>query len=112
MKVETTSLPIGPVLEDYGADLSRCGHGRWSPMRCPFHDDRNASASVHLGINRFVCFAGCTDRPEDTIGLIAHVEGLGFRAALSEAQRITGVEHGTVRGGSRPSASVFDQPWD
>jgi CHC2 zinc finger len=29
----------------------------WQPVRCPFHDDRHASASLNLHSNRFNCHA-------------------------------------------------------
>jgi DNA primase len=49
---------IERVLEHYGADTSGVtGLDRWSSMRCPFHADDTASASVNLVVGRFKCFA-------------------------------------------------------
>ena len=47
--------------------------GGWRKMRCPFHEDGTASATVNLDTNRFKCF-GC-GVSGDTYDLIMHRQG-------------------------------------
>lgn len=86
------------VLEYYGADLSRVSETGWRALRCPFHADRLASASVHLGKGAFRCHA-CGVKG-DAISLIKDREGLDFNGALNFTaevfgQRVEGVRHTT-----------------
>jgi DNA primase len=40
--------------------LSRPNQGNWAQGRCPFHEDRSASLSVHMeGRGHWKCFSGC-----------------------------------------------------
>jgi DNA primase len=90
-----TELSIAVVLEHYGADLSRVRETGWRPLRCPFHDDRTASASVNLAKNAFACHA-CAVKG-DSIGLIKHQEGLDYKGALQFIQEVLGQSVGDVR---------------
>jgi len=65
-------IPIAPILEAYGWDGSVRGHGTWKAIRCPFHPDRNQSASVSL--TGFKCHA--CQRKGNAVTLVASVEGV------------------------------------
>lgn len=80
----SADLGIAGVLEHYGADLSRVRASGWRPVRCPFHDDRNASAGVNLDKNAFACHA--CGMKGDAISLIKKREGLDFNDAIRFAQ--------------------------
>ena len=77
---------IGPVLEYYGASL-RPGRG-WVKCKCPFHDDRTASAAYNEELNTFICFA--CDVKGDTYKIIMHKEGVEYGQAVTFAEGITG----------------------
>ena len=89
---------IAAVLEHYGADLSRVHGGGWRSIKCPFHDDRTASASVSLDRNAFRCH-GC-DIKGSAITLIMEREGLGFVEAVGFAESVIGQ---SVTGLCRPA---------
>lgn len=90
-----TELSIATVLEHYGADTSRVNTVGWRPLRCPFHDDRQASASVNLNLGGFRCHA-CGVRG-DALKLIREREGLDFKGAVAFAQETLGQSVGGVR---------------
>lgn len=95
---ERPAFPIAPIVEALASEPCRVTYkGGWSHMRCPFHPDRNPSASINHEANRFHCFT-CGIQYEDGIGLIQHVEGADYASAVSEAERITGQSHDTLRG--------------
>lgn len=61
--------------------LSRPNATGWAQGACPFHDDRNASLSVHVaGNGGWRCFAGCGGG--DLVGFHMKRQGLDFRAAV------------------------------
>lgn len=71
------------VLKHYGADRVPEARG-WTPMRCPFHEDKNASASVNA--EAFHCHAcGISG---DAFKIIMEQEGLSFKDAVTRAQEI------------------------
>jgi DNA primase len=75
------------VLEHYGAFVSVPDTG-WRALRCPFHDDRTASASVNIELNGFRCHAcGISG---DAIKLIMDRENVGFEAACEFARQVLG----------------------
>lgn len=49
-------------------------HHGWQKTRCVLHDERNASATVHLDAGKWSCFAGCGHG--DVYDLIGLHEGL------------------------------------
>lgn len=51
-------IPIDALLEHLGAvvPVSFIGVG-WRAMRCPFHDDDQASASINIQLGKFRCHA-------------------------------------------------------
>ncbi len=78
---------IATVLEHYGAKKVPTGAG-WRAMRCPFHDDRMASASVNNGLGAFKCHAcGISG---DVIKLIRLRENLSYEEACEYARRLVG----------------------
>jgi hypothetical protein len=112
--------PIADVLEHYGATFVPTRHG-WAKMRCPFHQDRNASASVNTDEGLFRCFGGCDiDSPLDNGGsnasdgfdIIAWKEGLDdFPSAKQCAEDIFGERYGDVlqKSTGKPSRRVFGE---
>lgn len=99
--MQADGLSIAAVLEHYGASLHRVSEHGWRPLKCPFHDDKQASASVNLTKGAFKCH-GC-DAKGDAIGLIKSQEGLDFNGALQFAQEVLGRSVGDVsRSAQRP----------
>jgi DNA primase len=95
---------IADYLEHIGAKVPSRGGG-WRKMRCPFHDDSNASASINFDANRFKCF-GC-GVSGDTYDLIQHDKGGTLSEAIEFASTISTTSDATIRiphrGGSRVS---------
>lgn len=85
--------PIAKVLMLYGAVKVPSGRG-WRSMKCPFHSDRHASATVNTEVNAFSCFA-CSIKG-DLYKIIMEQEGIGFREAKSRAEEITGTSNITL----------------
>jgi len=85
---------IQQVLEHYGGSIYRERYG-WQKMRCPFHDDSHASATVNTEENAFNCF-GCGIKG-DTYSIIMQEEGVEFVEAIKIAERITGQSSSTLR---------------
>lgn len=98
-------FPIIPVLIQFGADEHRLVETEgWKPIRCPFHDDRNSSASYVAGERQaFKCHA-CT-AVGNAVTLIAQQMGLDTVDAIAEAERMTG-----VKGGVRDTAPKRYKP--
>ena len=101
---------ISAVLEYYEADMSRVRPSGNSKLKCPFHEDKVASASVNLETGKFRCFA-CPARG-DSIDLIVFKEGGDIRDALEWARSHTGFTGTGVRkaapGRYRPSWAEDD----
>lgn len=75
---------IAVILEHYGAHVTtRRG---WFSMKCPFHNDSHASATVSLDDNAFACFA--CQMKGDGYGIIMKKEGVGFIEAVNITKRI------------------------
>jgi DNA primase len=79
---------IEKLLEHYGADMHRVSDRGWRSIKCPFHDDKHASARVNLDKDAFACLA-CGVKG-DTISLIKEREGLDYHAAVRYAEEISG----------------------
>ena len=77
---------IEDILVHYGGVMPY-GRGGWVKMRCPFHGDSHASASVNVQENQFKCFA--CDVSGDPYDIIASQEGLKFVEAIEFAERIS-----------------------
>ncbi|TQF03955.1 hypothetical protein E6W39_19075 [Kitasatospora acidiphila] len=70
----------------------------WQKMRCPFHGERNPSASVNLEANYFQCFV--CDASGDSWAIIMKEEGCDFRSAVEFAEGTLRFSGGEIRGGS------------
>ena len=90
------AFPIGPVLESYGGDSVVEGLG-WKPYRCPFHGDRDASASVNTQLQVFNCHAADCPKGSATQVIMQH-ERVTFTEALERAKEIAGGDDTPVRG--------------
>lgn len=86
-EAESIGLTIEAVLIHYGARTIPGGAG-WRSMRCPFHDDGMASASVNHGLNAFKCHA--CGMSGDSAKIIERKEKLGFEAACEFARSVFG----------------------
>lgn len=68
--------------------LEQTPKGTGKVVRCPFHDDKAASASVKL--NRLICFVGCKPKNGkkgwDTITFLMERDGMSFREAVLALQ--------------------------
>jgi DNA primase len=63
----------------------------WRALRCPFHEDRTASASVNVAVGAFMCFA--CDVSGDVWSLIMRFQGISkenFRDAVAWAEANVG----------------------
>lgn len=93
-------IPIKPVLEALGAD-NVPDTGRWTAMKCPFHGDSSASASVNTSdsgefAQMFVCHAcGMKGRAEH---IVMKVEGCDFQTAYERSANYAGKSPEAVRG--------------
>lgn len=96
--------PIDVILQHYGATLPYSRHG-WVKMRCCFHDDSHASASVNIEENAFRCFA--CDIKGDVYDIIMDQEGVDFVKAVKFAEGISPESGITIRsrGSSRTGLS-------
>lgn len=94
---------VGDYLSHIGANLPAEGHG-WRKMRCPFHDDRNASSAVNYELNRFKCH-GC-GVSGDIYDLIMHQKGGTLSEAIEFAQTISTTGDTTVRFSDRSGGKL------
>ena len=107
-----SELTIEDVLEHYGADLTRTEEYKWSKIKCPFHDDSVASASVYIEQGTFSCH-GC-DVYGDVLNTIARAEGFGTadhpdrKAANEWAKRTLGE---SVKRVSHPANEPSRNTW-
>lgn len=85
MMAEYDKPDISVILEYYGARKLPMRHG-WASMKCPFHDDSHASASVSQDENAFCCFA--CQMKGDAYAIIMKKEGANFHEAINIAKRI------------------------
>ena len=67
--------------------MTRANVEGWAQARCPFHDDKAASLSVHLTNPRggWKCFAGCGSG--DLVSFHMRMRGLPFPQARDELLR-------------------------
>lgn len=85
---------IVDVLYHYGADRVPEGYGNRN-MRCPFHDDRVASASVNVDEGLFYCHTCGVGG--DAISLIRHAEGADFATAKRIYEEVFGGSSAELR---------------
>ena len=86
-ELDVPPLSIEVTLIHYGAKSVPGGYG-WKPIKCPFHNDRMASASVNTQLNGFRCH-GC-EVSGDPIKIIRQQEGMGFVEAVEFARSVLG----------------------
>ena len=79
---------IAAVLTALGATEDFHESGGWKVMRCPFHDDRAASASYNPDLERFRCH-GC-GIAGDGYDLLMEVERCDFATARNRATELCG----------------------
>lgn len=98
---------IAVYLQHIGATLPSMGHG-WRKMRCPFHDDKHASAAINYEENRFKCF-GC-EAQGDIYDLIMYRQGGSYSEAIKFAENISLPSSRGIRKASAPSRRVSFKP--
>src|SRR5512139_573644 len=115
------TYPIGPILESFGGQPVAEGLG-WKSYRCPFHADRDASASVNTQKQVFNCHAA--DCPKgNAVQVLMQWEQLNYREAVERAETISGASlagvqpasgrRGRMAGGTRSRSGVrsFKRTW-
>mgnify|MGYP002623692680 CR=1 FL=1 len=83
-------LSMEQVLRHYGIEITRNGH-----IRCPFHEDRQASMRVYPSTNTVYCFAGsCSTHGHslDVIDFIMKTENCTKHDAILKAGAMAGLE--------------------
>ena len=86
---------ISRVLEHFGAEDVPVSGG-WRGIKCPFHQDRHASARISPDDGAFACLA-CGIKG-DALALIMKVERVEFVRALERYEEIVGSPAATVSG--------------
>jgi DNA primase len=100
------TLKIEPILRHYGAEHVPGERSGWRKMRCPFHDDTTASASVNNQYNSFKCHS-CPVWG-DAYQIVMQVEGVSFAQAKSIAQGIAETDDADIpRKSSRRELELF-----
>jgi DNA primase len=79
---------ITAVLESYGA-VNLPDYGGWHAIKCPFHNDRRASASVNPDEGVFRCHA--CEIKGDAYAVVMQTESIAFPEAKQRVQALTGV---------------------
>lgn len=101
---------IKELLEHYDAEHV-IDRGSWAPVKCPFHEDRSASASVNTGLNTFKCHT--CDFGGDSFALVMWREGItDFGSAIEFCEGILGGSYGGIQQGGkgkRRRRSVLDE---
>ena len=97
---------IVAIIENYGGDVGSERIG-WYKIRCPFHDDTHASATVNLEYQAFNCF-GCGTKG-DTYKIIMEQEGVEYREAYIIAERIVRESGRALPAVNRSSRRVSSQ---
>lgn len=118
---EFPEFPISPILESYGGVPAVENLG-WKSYRCPFHGDRDASASVNTDKQVFNCHAA--DCPKgNAVQVIMQWERVTYAEAVERAATISGESMGNVQpssgrrgrmaGGSRNRSGTraFKRTW-
>jgi DNA primase len=86
------------------------GRSGWRSVRCPFHDDTNASASANVSVGAFACHA-CGVQG-DSWSLIMRFENIPkeeFRRAVEWARAHVGYE--TAYAAKRKTPRPYVSPW-
>jgi len=94
-------------MEYYGID-NLTEEDRWMKVKCPFHGDSHASATVNPIQNGFKCFA-CGIQG-DTYNIIMQHEGVEFLEAVKRAEEITGISSKSLRQKSTSGRTISSKP--
>ena len=92
--MENNKHSIKDYLIYIGAQIPSDGYG-WRKIKCPFHNDKHASAGVNYDENRFKCH-GC-GVGGDVYDLIMYKEGGNYREAIKFAENISPTGNSRVR---------------
>ncbi len=77
-------MSMEKLLKSYGAERVPPLRSGWTPIKCPFHDDSQASASVCLtGFNCHACGI-----KGDLISLVQVVDQCGYKDAVSKLKSL------------------------
>lgn len=90
-EVDDARPGLAEVLEALGIDTygwPDTEYGGWKNVRCPFHDDKRASATVNMREGAFNCNA--CDVKGDVWSIIMGQKGLDFRGAVQWATNNVG----------------------
>jgi DNA primase len=101
--MDTPKPDIIAVLEAYGAQV-RNSHG-WVAIRCPFHGDSNASASVNADFGKFNCH-GC-DVHGDAWDLIMAHEGCELKEAIEIGKSFGTATYQTQQPKTRATTTTY-----
>lgn len=93
----TPQPPIVPVLEAHGA-VGLAAEGGEHNVKCPFHNDRRASATYNPDKGLFCCHA--CEIAGDAIAVVMKVEGVEFAEAVERIQAIAGGSYSQVSSGT------------
>lgn len=67
------------LFDGWGWMLPR-SDGKWCSIKCSNHEDRHASARVHMDEGAFICMA-CGIHASSPVNLVMAVEGLDYKGA-------------------------------
>jgi len=74
-------------IAEFFPDCEHSGGNRWYKVRCPFHDDNNASGWIDVQRNRFGCQAGCVGRGIDIVDFYSELKRVDTKTAIRELAR-------------------------
>lgn len=101
---ETPRYDIAPVMQSLGLDVPETSGSRWKRCRCPYHEDRTASASVNQwGFRCHSC-----GRSGDAIKMIMTTLGEPFIDAKRRAEGAVDGEGSKPRRKRRLSSTLFN----
>jgi CHC2 zinc finger len=83
-----TECSIATVLDHYGANVHVPLTG-WHSVRCPFHDDHQASARINVALDAFICLR-CGVKAGSALRLIESRECVSSAAAREYAKKEIG----------------------
>jgi hypothetical protein len=75
-------LSAVPILSFFPGAIQSGEH--WWMACCPFHDDRHESMWIDTERGLCGCYAGCTPKPLDALGLYARLHNMTIKAAVKE----------------------------
>ena len=67
---------IGEFYRSHVEKLTKPNSSGWAQGRCPFHDDRKNSLSVHMVVGSWKCFGGCGEKGKGSVFDFARMLGI------------------------------------